>query len=96
MKTCRYLDYDYVWQTYAFYWGSDLFSVNNPYLLLLFSKKLRGYFLSMITCGRVQQTIGQTTVKLSLKMTLIMAISCRKCPLLSVRSKYSRNSSTRS
>ena len=64
--------------------------MNNPYLLLLFSKKLRGYFLSMITCGRAQGFIGQS-VELGLKMTLDMKVLCRKSSRSFIRGKCSKN-----
>ena len=50
------LGYTGVWLDCMFYYGSDLFTASNPYLLLIFSTRLRGYFVQFCTCGKVSHT----------------------------------------
>ena len=47
-----YFDYNEEWQYHIFAIFANLLCLRNPYLLLLSSGTLRGYFVEMITCGR--------------------------------------------
>ena len=51
MYVLWYIGYNNVWQYHILDIFADLLCLNNPYLLLLFSGQLRGYFVQMITCG---------------------------------------------
>ena len=46
-----YLGYSYTWQYHTFNILTELLALSNPYLLLLFSTKLRKCFVHMIVFG---------------------------------------------
>lgn len=63
MINLRVMGYNYYWQLYYYYWIKDLYAMSNPYLLLTFSSELRGYFVEMLTCGKVKAPIDSFATK---------------------------------
>ena len=62
------LNWTALWIVCMSYYGSDLFAACNPYLLIIFSPRLRGYFVEFCTCGKVShQKIHPTTNRCRIK-----------------------------